>query len=107
MFDEVRATRADGVARVSSRVRKPSQKARNNEPVGLADTAEVLGSMQKQMQHLVEAYKRSKEANKRAEEANKRFEEANKQLQDENKELKDMITSLKLDIESMKAYSPY
>jgi len=93
VFDEIRATGAD-------RVRKPSQKARDNEPVGLADIAEVLGIVQKQMQHLVEAHKRS-------EEANKRFEEANKQLKDENKELKDLITSLKLDIESMKAYSPH
>ncbi|KAK5145578.1 hypothetical protein LTR04_001262 [Oleoguttula sp. CCFEE 6159] len=47
------------------------------------------------------------DANKRTDEANKRFEDANRQLREENKELKDMIKGLKLDIENMKAYSPY
>ncbi|KAK5285691.1 hypothetical protein LTR16_004484 [Cryomyces antarcticus] len=59
------------------------------------------------MKQLLDANKRTDEANKRFEEANKRSEEANRQLREENKELKDMINGLKLDIENMKAYSPY
>ncbi|TKA76770.1 hypothetical protein B0A49_08380 [Cryomyces minteri] len=97
MQDEVEAV---DVTRASSRARKPSQKARESEAMGLVNIAEVLGSLQGQMKQLLEA-------NKRTDEANKRSEEANRQLREENKELKDMIKGLKMDIENMKAYSPY
>ncbi|TKA37193.1 hypothetical protein B0A49_13882, partial [Cryomyces minteri] len=104
MQDEIEV--ADS-SRASSRARKPSQKARESEAVDLVGIAEVLGSLQGQIKQLLDANKRTDEANKRFEEANKRSEEANRQLRDENKELKDMIKGLKLDIENMKAYSPY
>ncbi|KAK5019900.1 hypothetical protein LTR16_000186 [Cryomyces antarcticus] len=90
MQDEIEV--ADST-RTSSRARKPSQKARESEAMDLVGIAEVLGSLQGQMKQLLDA--------------NKRTDEANKQLRDENKELKDMIKGLKLDIENMKAYSPY
>lgn len=90
MLDE---TTVAGGMRTSSRTRRPSQKARDNGSAGAADIAAILETMQKHMEQ--------------SQRQMQQFMEANTQLRNENKELKDMITSLKLDIESMKAYSPY
>jgi len=75
-----------GSMRSLSRTHKPSQKARDNEEtqstVGLTGIIEDLSRMEEQI----------RESSRRCE---------------ENRELKDMIKSLKLDMESMKAASPY